>query len=82
MLMDGRVRGLVQAQGDVQGRDRHGLEEPVEHRVQEKQRRVPGHTGRSSPRLWARRTREAKYSAAWRRTADRNSSRKGTCLSS
>ena len=62
--MDGRVRGLVQAQGNVQGRDGHGLEKPVEHRVQQEQGGCPGTPGRSSPRLWARRTREAKYSVA------------------
>ena len=65
-FMDGRIRGLVQAQGDVQGRDRHGLEKTVE----DPSRRTgwrPGTPGRSSPRR--RRTSEAKYSVAWRRTA-------------
>jgi hypothetical protein len=47
--MDGRVRGPVQFQGDVQGRDRRGLEEPVEDRVQEKEHRVFGHAGAQFP---------------------------------
>jgi hypothetical protein len=49
VLMNGRVRGLVQPQADVQGRDRHGLEKPVEQRIQEKQHGFFGDSGPQFP---------------------------------